>query len=104
MSGQPRNKWKRKHKISGSLDEKIQQHPPDEVCWTFWPGVIVVDLAAPTPVEDPILLHEGGEPRSETERSRDLAHRSLICLAIVKKACSTLVAFFAEVSRKEMFN
>jgi hypothetical protein len=32
------------------------------------------------------------------------AHRSLICLAIVKKACSTLVAFFAEVSRKGMFS
>lgn len=29
---------------------------------------------------------------------------SLICLAIVKNACSTLVAFFAEVSRKGMFN
>jgi len=29
-----------------------------------------------------------------------ISHRSLICLAMVKKACSTLVAFFAEVSRK----
>ena len=29
-------------------------------------------------------------------------YRSLICLAIVKKACSTLVAFFADVSRKGM--
>lgn len=28
------------------------------------------------------------------------SHRSLICFAIVKKACSTLVAFFADVSRK----
>lgn len=28
------------------------------------------------------------------------AHRSLICLAIVKNACSTLVAFLAEVSKK----
>jgi hypothetical protein len=30
------------------------------------------------------------------------AHRSLICLDMVKKACSTLVAFLAEVSRKGM--
>lgn len=29
-------------------------------------------------------------------------HRSLICLAIVKNACSTFVAFFADVSRKGM--
>ena len=37
-------------------------------------------------------------PRSmETLRE---THRSLICLDIVKKACSTLVAFLAEVSRK----
>lgn len=27
-------------------------------------------------------------------------HLSLICLAMVKNACSTLVAFFADVSRK----
>ncbi len=31
-------------------------------------------------------------------------HRSLICLAMVKKACSTFVAFFAEVSKKGMFS
>ena len=30
------------------------------------------------------------------------AHRSLICFAMVKKACSTFVAFFADVSRKGM--
>jgi hypothetical protein len=30
----------------------------------------------------------------------NVAHLSLICFAIVKNACSTFVAFFADVSRK----
>jgi hypothetical protein len=33
------------------------------------------------------------------ERKKQGAHRSLICLAMVKNACSTFVAFFADVSR-----
>lgn len=36
--------------------------------------------------------------------SAQQTYRSLICLAIVKKACSTFVAFLADVSRKGMFN
>lgn len=40
---------------------------------------------------------------NKNERGR-IIHLSLICLAMVKKACSTLVAFLADVSRKGIFN
>lgn len=40
--------------------------------------------------------------RCGRERRSRKTYRSLICLAIVKKACSTLVASLADVSRKGM--
>ena len=44
--------------------------------------------------------------RLSTIKRQDIrkSYRSLICFAIVKKACSTFVAFFADVSRKGMVN
>lgn len=57
----------------------------------------MVDLA-PGPeaiVDDPILVYVSNQLFTE-----NVTHRSLICLDMVKKACSTLVAFLAEVSRK----
>ena len=56
-----------------------QQQPPAEPDWTPWPcPTCTVGLLLAVVV--PIL--------------------SLICLAMVRKACSTLEAFFADVSRK----
>lgn len=73
-----------------------------------WPGVIVFVLP-PGPVEvEPILFPKATVNTSSTvgctNIQGDPTHLSLICLAIVKNACSTLVALFAEVSRKGMFS
>lgn len=40
-------------------------------------------------------------PSAREETALEVTHRSLICFAMVKKACSTLVAFLADVSRSE---
>jgi len=80
----------------------VQQHRPDCCDCTDWPGVMVVDLAAPDGVAvEPILCNQewASQDTSMLFYSTDL---SLICFAIVKKACSTFVALFAEVSRKVM--
>ena len=61
--------------------------------------MMVDDLPAPGAAElEPILIY--GVSTIHTKRI--IAHLSLICFAIVKNACSTLVAFFADVSRKGM--
>ena len=62
---------------------------------------MVVDLPVPEVVEvDPILQAMSQELLQLGMEK--LTHRSLICFAIVKNACSTFVAFLAEVSRKGM--
>ena len=61
---------------------------------------MVVDLPVPEVVEvDPMLQRRS----VNTYRNHSIevdSHRSLICLAMVKNACSTFVAFLAEVSKK----
>ena len=73
-----------------------------------WPGVIVFVLP-PGPVEvEPILFPKAMVNMSSTVGCSNIqghpTHLSLICLAIVKNACSTFVALFADVSRKGMFS
>lgn len=77
------------------------QHPPP-CCSTFvpFPGVTVFVFAVG--VAAPILPN--ASQLKETFVSARQPYRSLICFAIVKNACSTFVAVFADVSRKGIFN
>ena len=61
--------------------------------------MIVDDLPVPgADGVDPILRR--GVNIEKGKKNRTQAYRSLICFAMVRKACSTFVEFFAEVSRK----
>ncbi len=75
----------------------------------FWPTLRADLPPGPEAIEvEPILV--GKEIVVNTENAQPeptypvQTHRSLICLDMVKNACSTLVAFFADVSKNGMFN
>ena len=86
------NKVKLKKKLNFfRFIKMIQQHPPSLGARDLPPSNLTLfPSLAPAAEEDPIL-HQIKKP-----------YLSLICLAMVKKACSTLVAFLADVSKKGM--
>ena len=64
--------------------------------------MIVDDLPVPgAVVVEPMLIEVQHQLAVSQTKGLD-TYRSLICLAMVKNACSTLVAFLADVSRKGM--
>lgn len=77
---QPDRSEMRSLSMPPAISEEAQQHELLVVAEMFWPPILTVLLPPVLTVALPI--------------------RSLICRAIVKNACSTLVADLAEVSRK----
>ena len=77
----------------------LQQQPPAVFCSTFCPSPLIVDLP-PDPEAIEVFPMLVANQRDDLKQSGEVAHRSLICFDMVKNACSTLVAFLADVSRK----
>jgi hypothetical protein len=64
-------------------------------------GVIVENLPAPERVEVDTIGHSKERVKDvPLQRETRVKYLSLICLAMVKEVCSTLVVFLVEVSRK----
>lgn len=81
----------------------IQQQPDPDCCWSdsLLPGVIVDDFPAAGVEVEPMLMNALSK---NVRKMVEVTHRSLISFAIVKNACSTFKAVFADVSRKGIFS